>query len=108
MFLNQPGKRARLLRRMLMVCAMCGVLGSWMSMPDPAPDRQAAVGHHDGLSAATDGSSAQQESKPADKSNAAGESRAPRSSKPHEKPRRKKSLELGIGEEPGYARRLPA
>ncbi len=108
MFFNHPGKRARLLRRTLMACAMCGVLGSWMSMPDTVPDRHAATGHYAGLAAANDASSAQQESKPADKSNAAGESRTPRSSKPHEKPRRKKSLELGIGEESGYARRLPA
>jgi len=100
MFSNRPARQKRLLRRTLIAAAMCGVVGSWTPMPDgmSATEPAATVAVH--FAAESTGNSAPQESrKPETNSDSATESQAPRSPRPHEKPRRKKSLEIGIGEE---------
>lgn len=100
MFSSRPARQKRLLRRTLVVATMCGIVGSWMPMPEGSSSTESAAGTMTRLAAASGGDAAPQESrKPEANSDSATESQTPRSPRPHEKPRRKKSLEIGIGEE---------
>jgi hypothetical protein len=100
MLSNRPARQKRLLRRTLVVAAMCSVVGSWAPVPEGVFATESAEATVSRFAAASGGDSASQESrKPETNSDSATESQAPRSPRPHEKPRRKKSLEIGIGEE---------
>lgn len=113
MFLNRPHGSRQGLRHALFVSALgCViVLGSTGTSNGP----------RDGLDSATpsprvtfaDASAGEQRTDDArpssEKPGSASGSEPPRSPKRHERPRRKKSLELGIGEEEiVFARQLPA